>query len=406
MNSASPSTTKTLRIPWIDVAKAIGIVFVFHGHLVQRFVELGTPAALHQMKWIYSFHMPLFFLLLGLVYKEREIPFQQFMKRQLLTRLVPAWAFNVASMLGWIVQEHLRGESGWVHQHGWLALVQHCASKLVTMILQGHYAWNVLTWFLICMFTIELWQFSLRRLTRKNRYLVVSIVCFGILATLSNLYSDAIYTVIGVRRHWWYITSGLAVMFFYQLGILLQRSGFLARKRPPLQLCVLGVTCLAVTLATYNLNDLSAISAPAVVLVIAAKYGDMWWFFVSSLAGAFFVIWASQLLARSRVLNYVGRITLALMCLDGILFDFLNPGLARLVMRLIPEPNALLATGVCALGTVLSIMICIPITSLLRCYLPFVLGGRAAKRGQTGRPWRSGRGDDADSSTESAPDER
>lgn len=51
------------RVEWIDMAKGIGLLFVFLGHLKTPF--LAT--------WIYTFHMPLFFFLSGLVYNHSVI---------------------------------------------------------------------------------------------------------------------------------------------------------------------------------------------------------------------------------------------------------------------------------------------------------------------------------------------
>ena len=45
------------RIIWIDYAKAIAMFFVIFGH-----VDSGN----YLTNWIYSFHMPLFFLLSGI----------------------------------------------------------------------------------------------------------------------------------------------------------------------------------------------------------------------------------------------------------------------------------------------------------------------------------------------------
>lgn len=52
--------TSNRRIEWIDIAKGIGILLVILGHTI----------ALKYSKVLYTFHMPLFFLLSGLVAKE------------------------------------------------------------------------------------------------------------------------------------------------------------------------------------------------------------------------------------------------------------------------------------------------------------------------------------------------
>ena len=63
----------TQRISWIDNAKALGIISVFYGHIVIKiFATYPIPAAFLQIKLIYSFHMPLFFLLSGYLVKETQ----------------------------------------------------------------------------------------------------------------------------------------------------------------------------------------------------------------------------------------------------------------------------------------------------------------------------------------------
>lgn len=48
------------RIEWIDIAKALGVVFVVLGHT-------GLPEVFR--RWIYIFHMPLFFYISGMFFK-------------------------------------------------------------------------------------------------------------------------------------------------------------------------------------------------------------------------------------------------------------------------------------------------------------------------------------------------
>ena len=52
----------TKRIEWIDIAKGIGIILVVIGHISQ--IEVLNDI-------IYSFHMPLFFIISGYLYKRK-----------------------------------------------------------------------------------------------------------------------------------------------------------------------------------------------------------------------------------------------------------------------------------------------------------------------------------------------
>ena len=69
MSSSSAKVQDQPRCAWIDVAKGIGIILVVYGHVARGAVSAGIPfdpwwfAQLDAT--VYSFHMPLFFLLSG-----------------------------------------------------------------------------------------------------------------------------------------------------------------------------------------------------------------------------------------------------------------------------------------------------------------------------------------------------
>ncbi|MGA2782942.1 MAG: acyltransferase family protein [Smithella sp.] len=88
----------TQRISWVDNAKALGIILVFYGHIVEKIFQTyyGIPATGLQYKLIYLFHMPLFFLLSGYLVKETQHrKLFMFMKNKFMTRIVPFFFFNI-----------------------------------------------------------------------------------------------------------------------------------------------------------------------------------------------------------------------------------------------------------------------------------------------------------------------
>lgn len=58
--------TPKKRIEYIDIAKGIGMILVVIGHCINDKTFPGT--------WIYSFHMPLFFVLSGLCFSDKKYP--------------------------------------------------------------------------------------------------------------------------------------------------------------------------------------------------------------------------------------------------------------------------------------------------------------------------------------------
>lgn len=71
------------RIDWIDIAKGLGIILVVIGHM---------PIPSNVSYWIFSFHMPLFFLVDGLFCKDYElfsVEHKRFLGRAFLRLILP-----------------------------------------------------------------------------------------------------------------------------------------------------------------------------------------------------------------------------------------------------------------------------------------------------------------------------
>ena len=79
------------RVDWVDYAKALGITLVVLGH------EESLPAPF--IRWIFSFHMPLFFVLAGVVLKatDFELSLSAFLKKRVLRLLL---AYGVFALIG------------------------------------------------------------------------------------------------------------------------------------------------------------------------------------------------------------------------------------------------------------------------------------------------------------------
>ena len=75
------------RLKWADIAKGIGIVLVVWGH---------SSLPFEFRKWVYSFHMPLFFILSGYFYKSQKYGFTDFFLRKLRTLIIPYFFLNFA----------------------------------------------------------------------------------------------------------------------------------------------------------------------------------------------------------------------------------------------------------------------------------------------------------------------
>lgn len=90
------------REDWIDILKGIGIILVVIGH-----ISIGNSL----VKWIYSFHMPLFFILSGYVFGrgKKQYTFVKFAEKRTKSILVPFVVFRILLIIYWlIIESHFR----------------------------------------------------------------------------------------------------------------------------------------------------------------------------------------------------------------------------------------------------------------------------------------------------------
>lgn len=87
--TVSNNNLKKERIAWIDVAKGIVIMFMVIGHS-------SLPPIISD--WIYSFHMPFFFIISG-VTTRWEIPLFKFLKNKAIKLMLPFFIYSILNIL-------------------------------------------------------------------------------------------------------------------------------------------------------------------------------------------------------------------------------------------------------------------------------------------------------------------
>ena len=111
----------TQRLKWLDYAKGIGIFLVVLGHtlrgLVNSSILESSTAVLALDRWIYAFHMPLFFFLSGLfIERSASKPFKDFVIDKLKTIAYPYLLWSLLqSLLQIAVSRYTNSQLAWTN---------------------------------------------------------------------------------------------------------------------------------------------------------------------------------------------------------------------------------------------------------------------------------------------------
>ena len=138
-NVVVQSTALRKRVPYVDIAKGIGIILVVMGH---NDFALISPFA---HKLIYSFHMPMFFFMSGMFFKP-DMPFLTFLKNRFHRVLKPFLA-----ILLWIFFASLSFSK--------VSFLTAGRRLIKAMYGSGYYIDWVQLWFLPHLFAVSLFAF-------------------------------------------------------------------------------------------------------------------------------------------------------------------------------------------------------------------------------------------------------
>ena len=196
------------RILWIDTAKAIGIFLVFYGHLIEPLIKINSTAYL-QFKFINAFHMPFFFLVSGFFLKTTYKPIQR-IKTLFLRRIIPVFAFGILTLPFWIGRELFFSSTP-----NWEKIAHN-----IFQYVKGNPDINVITWFLICLFTTEVLALFIRNIFKSKK----AIAIIGIISLIFGLFICKhmyfLTRVSHIPKNFWYIHESPVALGFYLLGYI------------------------------------------------------------------------------------------------------------------------------------------------------------------------------------------
>ena len=349
------------RIPWIDCAKAYGMILVFYGHFVETLFELtANQAALMQYKFIYSFHMPLFFVLSGYVSSSSIPDASDFFSKKIKTRVVPVLFFNFCAIPLWVVRDIVKYGS----------IDYYAFAMKAAALVRGHPKFNGITWFIICLMMVEVYDFLIVKYLKRGHVLrfVPLVYLAGWLITWEL---DFFSEISGIGNNFWYIHEAIIAYPFYYIGKAASQGRMLKSDSPTVAKAVVLSFALLVTLLTFDLNTGFG-NVDEVVMMTRSQHGNLLLFPTTAIAGSAAIILLAQLTPQASLTLFIGRNTLFLMGLNGIIDRFFSKLIIGPILPHIQLTDIYILLT-CTMLTVASLAACYPAVLLLNRHYPRIV---------------------------------
>ncbi len=346
------------RLDYLDMAKGVGIFLVVLGHI--EYLEESA------MRWIYSFHMPLFFVIGGILsYVKRDsgLSFQEGVKKKASGILVPYASFSLLLLTMRVFEYFFQPE-------------RVTGRELLTQFIDAVTGYGLhILWFLPVYFLSGILFFFLCRRFEDKPYggYGAGIAVFGFALLALGVIHSLGFELSAMQEQSFLLRIGcnvlitvlraLAILPFFLIGWLYAgtiRHGSLRKGR------LFASGALLLFLGSFgalktDILDLHYLYISPVHYVTAAM----------SCIGLLNLLRA---LPVSRTLSYLGRNSLIIMCTHGTFYVLYYVSLGMFFVRkLIPMTEAVLYGGI-------AVMVCvaeIPVIYIFNRYFNHLLGRKS-----------------------------
>jgi len=371
---ATLSHLSVVRFRFIDIARIYGITLVYYGHFIESYMKAGSAVAAMHYKLIYSFHMPLFFILSGYIAKEHvsNTEFGLYLKRHAVSRLIPYLFFSMVLIIPtfWTTDFTVGLQ---------LPTVKGYIKGVAVTLFAGVPYFNIPVWFLVCLFVVEMLHYLTSRFVTSNYRIILIALLFYIGGSIlawnaSFLNPMHVFAQHGKIFPYFMILEALTCYSLYLVGVYLRRNNFLAGNIPAYR-CLLGaLVCLVLLYFTYDLNKgMFTLPFYDAVVLFASSHGNPILFPLTALTGSVMIMLLAKSTTESKSLMFLGSNTLIIFGLNGVFYHFINDRLALwLLARHSGDHTMIFSSGL--IVVFISILLTVPFVYLFNYFVPQLVG--------------------------------
>ena len=321
------------RIDWIDCAKGFGILCVIIGH---------TPISKDLHNFIYSFHMPLFFLLSGFFFLKKQHTWREEFKNKFKTLIVPFVIFNLITFCFYkMLVPVLNGKDIDVSSFGTLCLGMITGNRVTTWL-----------WFILVLFLAEQLIYII---FWKRTHIWLKTFAVAALGCIVNYYVKEPQLMC--------IDNLLIPASFIMFGIAIREHKLNYNKKYNFLILVIFVVFAYLSIKSTGNKGIE---------MYADRYGNYLYFYISSVAAIILIINAFIKLPSSRILIFLGKNSLIIYCVHKMLM--------RLIIITLDKSGYVVGTGridsfiYCMILIVGMLVLSVPVCYVVNKFTPFITG--------------------------------
>lgn len=323
------------RIEWIDWIKAIGIFLVVIGH--------ANPDPKFRL-WIYSFHMPLFFLVSGATFNPSKFKtLKECVIAKIKNLIIPYLSINIFSMIFWYIY------------YNYFTINEFSMINAIKAILYGHTEVikpiNGPTWFLLTLFLSEILFYVLNRgVNGDKKSLINCSVLLILIGYAESITSSKVYLP-------WHIGTVPIAAGLVIIGYIL--FDYIKKNENKLKKIKIAIPIVSVLIGGY---------IAVFVNKNVSMHGNQYRSLILTFSSIFFTMSGITLLLmkikKLKLLSFIGRNTLIILSI--------HMPIIILIRYYMPEfkVNSWKSTIIATI-----VFICLlPITYLIEKFMPFLVG--------------------------------
>lgn len=349
------ATNKTERIHWIDTAKFFGIFMIVYGHTIQE----GFSS-----KYVYSFHVPLFFLLLGVVASVTRVKnkaFLPYLKSKSFTLLLPFYAFAmISTLLIFVISQFITFPESEIFLS---------VKKLATDILIGNCKANQPLWFLPCSFAISVMSFFIIKFAEfPKKSLIKNLIIFAAVS-IPSLTLFLLNRNVSIPFMPYKIETAFFMLPFFFAGYIFMECNIFSKLKNATtsSKIIVSVLLLSAGVVTGLWNGEAG--------YLGNYYGNIPVFYLSALSSSLAFCIISMTIPEAKTLSYIGQSSLTILLLHKF------PILA--FQKVVPFTKDLLADYSSPVGvivTIITIIFCCIAQVVIEKICPFIIGKKLKRK--------------------------